>query len=314
MKSNISPGPKLESEIAAIRGFSRFYTRKLGIIEPKLLASPWTLQEARIIYEIAQHDSCTATDLVESLGLDAGFLSRTLQALQRRQIVARKPSKADRRANELALTAKGRVAFAELERRSRHEVGALLAGLDDRERSAVVNAMAVIEQVMEPSAQKPAGFMLRNHRPGDIGWIVSRHGAIYAQEYGWDISFEALAAEITAQFLKSYDPAREQCWIAEVGGEPVGSIFLVKASGDVAKIRLLLVEKKARGLGVGRALVEQCLRFAGDAGYSSVTLWTQSILVAARGIYQRAGFQCVKEEKHHSFGVDLTGETWELKL
>jgi DNA-binding MarR family transcriptional regulator/GNAT superfamily N-acetyltransferase len=314
MKSNISPSPTLESQIAAIRGFSRFYTRKLGIIEPKLLASPWTLQEARIIYEIAQHDSCTATDLVQTLGLDAGFLSRTLQALQRCQIVARKPSRADRRANELALTAKGRAAFAELERRSHDEVGALLAGLDDRERSTVVNAMAAIEQVLEPPAQKPAGFMLRSHRPGDIGWIVSRHGAIYAQEYGWDISFEALAAEITAQFLRSYDRAREQCWIAEIDGEPVGSIFLVKASDDVAKIRLLLVEKKARGLGVGRALVEQCLRFARDAGYGSVTLWTQSILVAARGIYQRAGFQSVKQEKHHSFGVDLVGETWELEL
>ncbi len=251
---------------------------------------------------------------MQTLGLDAGFLSRTLQALQRRQIVARKPSKADRRANELALTAKGRAAFAELERRSRDEVGALLAGLDDRERSAIVNAMSVIEQVLEPPAQKPAGFMLRSHRPGDIGWIVSRHGAIYAQEYGWDISFEALAAEITAQFLRSYDPAREQCWIAEIGGEPVGSIFLVKASDDVAKIRLLLVEKKARGLGVGRALVEQCIRFARDAGYSSITLWTQSILVAARGIYQRAGFQCIKQEKHHSFGADLVGETWELEL
>jgi DNA-binding MarR family transcriptional regulator/GNAT superfamily N-acetyltransferase len=314
MKSNISSSPALESQIAAIRGFSRFYTRKLGIIEPKLLASPWTLQEARIIYEIAQHENCTATDLVRTLGLDAGFLSRTLQALQRRQIVARRPSKADRRASELALTAKGRAAFAELDRRSRDEVGALLAGLDDRERSAIVDAMAVIEQVLEPPAQKPAGFLLRSHRPGDIGWIVSRHGAIYAQEYGWDISFEALAAEITAQFLRSWDPRREQCWIAEIGGEPVGSIFLVRASDEIAKIRLLLVEKKARGLGVGRALVEQCIRFASDAGYSSITLWTQSILVAARGIYQRAGFQCVRQEKHHSFGVDLIGETWEMKL
>jgi GNAT superfamily N-acetyltransferase len=174
--------------------------------------------------------------------------------------------------------------------------------------------MTMIEQMLEPPAQKPAGFLLRSHRPGDIGWIVSRHGAIYAQEYGWDISFEALVAEITAQFLRSWDPVREQCWIAEVGGEPVGSIFLVRASDDIAKIRLLLVEKKARGLGVGRALVEQCIRFARQAGYGSITLWTQSILVAARGIYQRAGFQCVGEEPHHSFGVDLIGETWELKL
>jgi DNA-binding MarR family transcriptional regulator/GNAT superfamily N-acetyltransferase len=310
MKSNSS----LDGQISAVRGFSRFYTRKLGIIEPKLLHSPFTLQEARIIYEIAQQPGCTATDLMRALGLDAGFLSRTLQALQRRQIVARKPVKADRRANELALTAKGRGAFAELESRSDRTVAAVLDGLDDRERDAIVHAMATIEQTLEPPAQKPAAVLLRSHRPGDIGWIVSRHGAVYAREYGWDISFEALAAEITARFLRSCDPAREHCWIAEIGGEPVGSIFLVKASDDVAKIRLLLVEKNARGLGVGRALVEQCLRFAKDAGYRSITLWTQSILVAARGIYQRAGFRKIREEAHHSFGVDLVGEIWEMEL
>jgi DNA-binding MarR family transcriptional regulator/GNAT superfamily N-acetyltransferase len=304
----------LESQIAAVRGFSRFYTKKLGIIEPKLLDSPWTLQEARIIYEIAQQPGCTATDLVRALGLDAGFLSRTLQALQRRQIVARKASKADRRASEIALTAKGRAAFAQLDDRSRREVAALLGKLDQAERAAVVDAMVVIEQTLEPPARKPAGFLLRSHRPGDIGWVVSRHGAVYAQEYGWDIGFEALVAEIAAQFIRSYDASREHCWIAEIGGEPVGSIFLVKGSDEVAKLRLLLVDKKARGLGVGRALTEQCIHFARAAGYSAITLWTQSILVAARGIYQRAGFRCTSEEKHHSFGVDLVGETWELKL
>jgi DNA-binding MarR family transcriptional regulator/predicted N-acetyltransferase YhbS len=314
MKSNILPDPTLDQQVAAVRGFSRFYTRKLGIIEPKLLDSPWTLQEARIIYEIAERQSCTATELVRALGLDAGFLSRTLQALQRRQIVARKPSKADRRVTELTLTAKGRTAFAALDNRSRVVVAGLLDKLDAVERAVVVDAMTAIEHALEPPARPAAGFLLRSHRPGDIGWIVSRHGAIYAQEYGWDISFEALAAEITAQFIRSYDPSREHCWIAEIGGEPVGSIFLVKASDEVAKLRLLLVDKKARGLGVGRALTEQCIRFARETGYSSITLWTQSILVAARGIYQRAGFQRVKEEKHHSFGVDLVGETWELKL
>ena len=310
MKSNTS---LLDTQIAAVRGFSRFYTRKLGIIEPKLLDSPWTLQEARIIYEIAERQTCTATDLVYALSLDAGFLSRTLRDLQERQVVARKPSKADRRASELALTAKGRAAFAELESRSRSVVATLLGRLDDRERAAVVNAMTSIEHALEPPAHRPA-FLLRSHRPGDIGWVVSRHGAVYAQEYGWDIGFEALVAEIGAQFIKSYDPSREHCWIAEVDGEPVGSIFLVRASGEVAKLRLLLVEKKARGLGVGRALTDQCIRFAREAGYTEITLWTQSILVAARGIYQRAGFRRVKEEKHHSFGVDLVGETWELKL
>ncbi len=314
MKSNTPPDSPLESQIAAVRGFSRFYTRKLGIIEPKLLDSPWTLQEARIIYEIAERKNCTATDLVRALGLDAGFLSRTLQAMQRRQIVARKPSKADRRVTELALTAKGRAAFADLDSRSRGVVGSLLGRLDAAERAAIVNAMTTIEHTLEPPAEPPASFLLRSHRPGDIGWIVSRHGALYAQEYGWDITFEALAAEIAAQFIRSYDPSREHCWIAEVGGEPVGSIFLVKASNAVAKLRLLLVEKKARGLGVGRALTAQCIRFARDAGYSSITLWTQSILLAARGIYQRAGFRRVREDKHHSFGVDLVGETWELKL
>jgi DNA-binding MarR family transcriptional regulator/GNAT superfamily N-acetyltransferase len=314
MKSNIPINPELDSQVAAVRAFSRFYTRKLGIIEPKLLDSPWTLREARIIYEIAERQSCTATDLVRALGLDAGYLSRTLQTLQRRQIVARKPSKTDRRAAELALTAKGRAAFAELDGRSRREVAGLLGRLEASDRAGIVHAMRVIEQALEPPAHQAAGFLLRSHRPGDIGWIVSRHGALYAQEYGWDISFEALAAEIAAQFIRSYDASREHCWIAEVGGEPVGSVFLVKASGDVAKLRLLLVERKARGLGVGRALTEQCIRFARQAGYTSMTLWTQSILVAARGIYQRAGFRRVKEEKHHSFGVDLVGETWELKL
>jgi DNA-binding MarR family transcriptional regulator/GNAT superfamily N-acetyltransferase len=314
MKSNTVPDPLLDGQIAAVRRFSRFYTRKLGIIEPKLLDSPWTLQEARIIYEIAERQSCTATDLVRTLGLDAGFLSRTLQALQRRQIVARKPSKADRRVTELALTAKGRAAFSDLDSRSRSEVAALLKNLETAERAAIVSSMTTIEHTLEPPTPRPTGFLLRSHRPGDIGWVVSRHGALYAQEYGWDISFEALAAEIAAQFIRTCDPAREHCWIAEIGGEPVGSVFLVKASDDVAKLRLLLVDKKARGSGVGRALTEQCIRFAKDAGYSSITLWTQSILVAARGIYQRAGFQCVGKQKHHSFGADLVGETWELKL
>jgi DNA-binding MarR family transcriptional regulator/GNAT superfamily N-acetyltransferase len=313
MKSN-KPDSDLDRQIAAVRGFSRFYTRKLGIIEPKLLGSRWTLQEARIIYEIAQRQNCTATELVRTLGLDAGFLSRTLQAMQQRQIVTRKPSNTDRRVTELALTAKGRAAFADLDGRSRGEVAALLGKLDAVERAAMVAAMTTIERALEPTARQPTSFVLRSHRPGDIGWIVSRHGALYAHEYGWDISFEALAAEITAQFIRSYDPSREQCWIAEIDGEPVGSIVLVKASDDVAKLRLLLVERKARGLGVGRALTEQCIRFAREAGYRSITLWTQSILTAARGIYQRAGFRRVKEEKHHSFGVDLVGETWVLKL
>ncbi|HVV42044.1 MAG TPA: helix-turn-helix domain-containing GNAT family N-acetyltransferase [Nitrobacter sp.] len=305
----------LESQIAAIRGFNRFYTRRIGVIEPRLLDSPWSLQEARIIYEIAQRGTCTATDLVRELGLDAGYVSRTLRGLQRRQIVSRRPSKEDGRVSEIALTARGRTAFAELDRRSRDDIGSLLRQLGDGERAALVNAMATIERTLEPPAEKPpAAYRLRSHRPGDIGWVISRHGAIYAREFGWDIGFEALVAEIAAQFIRNYDPARERCWIAEVGGQPVGSIFLVKASNEAAKLRLLLVEETARGLGIGRALVDECIRFAKEAGYSSITLWTQSILLAARGIYQNAGFRLVKEEAHHSFGVDLIGETWEMKL
>ena len=228
--------------------------------------------------------------------------------------MARKPSKSDRRVTELTLTARGRAAFADLDRRSRTAVGALLEQLGGTARAAIVNAMQTIERTLEPPARQAAPFLLRSHRPGDIGWVVSRHGALYAREYGWDISFEAMVAEITAQFIKSFDPLREHCWIAEIDGEPVGSIFLVKASDKVAKLRLLLVEERARGLGVGRALTEQCIHFAREKGYGSITLWTQSMLVAARGIYQRAGFQRVAEEKHHSFGVDLVGETWELTL
>jgi DNA-binding MarR family transcriptional regulator/GNAT superfamily N-acetyltransferase len=311
MKSN---NIALDGQIAAIRGFSRFYTRKLGIIEPKLLHSPFTLQEARIMYEIAHRPACTATDLTRDLGLDPGFLSRTLQALQRRQIVTRKASKDDGRVNELSLTARGRTAQAELERRSREEVASLLASLDDNQRAAIVRAMTTIEQTLERPAEKPAAFLMRSHRPGDIGWVISSQAKAYAEEYGWDISYEALVAEICAQFIKNYDPSREHCWIAEAGGEPLGSIFLVNGGDDVAKLRLLLVEKKARGLGVGRALVEQCISSARDKGYKKMTLWTQSILVAARGIYQSAGFRRVKEEPHHSFGVDLVGETWEREL
>jgi DNA-binding MarR family transcriptional regulator/predicted N-acetyltransferase YhbS len=284
------------------------------VLDQQLLKSPFSLSEARVLYELAHREDAAAKEIGIELGLDPGYLSRIVQKFDEDGLITRKPLPSDRRQYRLGLTAKGRQAFAKLERSTHDDVAAMLGELDDGKRASVVHAMRTIEHALEPPTQKPAGFLLRSHRPGDIGWIVSRHGAIYAQEYGWDITFEALAAEITAQFIRSYDPSREHCWIAEIGGEPVGSIFLVRASDQVAKLRLLLVEKEARGLGVGRALTEQCIRFAREAGYSSITLWTQSILVAARGIYQRAGFQRIKEEKHHSFGVDLVGETWEREL
>jgi len=308
------PQPDLDQEVAAVRGFNRFYTRKLGVLDQHLLDSPFSLSEARVMYELAHRDDAAAKEIGIELGLDAGYLSRIVQNFEENGLITRKPLPADRRQYQLSLTAKGRQAFARLDRRSHDEVGAMLGQLGEAERARVVSAMRTIEHVLEPQTSARPGFLLRSHRPGDIGWVVSRHGAIYAQEYGWDISFEALAAEITAHFIRSFDPSREHCWIADIDGEPVGSIFLVKASDEVAKLRLLLVEKKARGLGVGRALTEQCIRFAREKGYRSITLWTQSILVMARDIYQRAGFVRVAEEKHHSFGVELVGETWELKL
>jgi len=303
-----------DDQIAAIRAFNRFYTSKLGVLDQHLLKSPFSLSEARVLYELAHRDDLAAKEVGGELGLDPGYLSRIMQKLDENGLVIRKPLTSDRRQYRLSLTAKGRQAFAKLDRSSHDEIAAMLGQLGDGERAALVHAMATIERTLAAQATTRPAVLLRSHRPGDIGWVVSRHGAIYAQEFGWDISFEALVAEIAAQFIKSYDPSCEHCWIAEVDGEPAGSIFLVKGSDEVAKLRLLLVEKKARGLGIGRALTEQCIRFAREKGYRTITLWTQSILVAARDIYQRAGFRRVAEEPHHSFGVDLVGETWELKL
>lgn len=301
-------------QVSAVRAFNRFYTRKLGVLDQQLLKSPFSLSEARVLYELAHREELAAKQIGIELGLDPGYLSRIVQKFDEDGLITRKPLPSDRRQYRLALTARGRQAFAKLERITNDDVAAMLAALPGGDRARLIGAMAEIERLVGERPVPPQPAILRSHRPGDIGWIVSRHGAIYAEEYGWDITFEALAAEIAAQFLRAYDPSREHCWIAEIDGEAVGSIFLVKASDDVAKLRLLLVERRARGLGVGRALTEQCIRFARQAGYASITLWTQSILVAARGIYQRAGFRRVGEEKHHSFGVDLVGETWELKL
>jgi DNA-binding MarR family transcriptional regulator/GNAT superfamily N-acetyltransferase len=303
-----------DDQIAAVRAFNRFYTGKLGVLDQYLMKSPFSLSEARVLYEIAHRDDPGAKEIGGELGLDPGYLSRIIQKLDESGLITRNPLLSDRRQIRLGLTAKGRQAFAKLDRSSHDEVAAMLGGLGDGERTALVHAMATIEKMLAPLAGARPAFLLRSHRAGDIGWIVSRHGAIYAQEFGWDITFEALAAEIAAQFIRAYDPAREHCWIAEMDGEPVGSVFLVTGSNEVAKLRLLLLEKRARGLGIGRALTEQCIRFARERGYTSIALWTQSILVAARDIYQRAGFRRIAEQPHHSFGVDLVGETWEMSL
>ncbi|MBR0777509.1 MarR family transcriptional regulator [Bradyrhizobium diazoefficiens] len=301
-------------QIAAVRAFNRFYTRRLGVLDQHLGQSPFSLSEARVLYELAHRDGLAAKEIGTELGLDPGYLSRIVQAFDDKGLITRKPLPADRRQYQLSLTAKGRQAFAKLNLGSQNEVASMLAGLSADDAIRLTQAMSTIEAVLEQRRSQPASFVLRSHRVGDMGWVISRQAAAYAADYNWDISYEALVAEICAQFIKNYDAAREHCWIAEVGGEPVGSIFLVKATDEIAKLRLLQVEKQARGLGVGRALVEQCIRGARERGYSRMTLWTQSILVAARGIYQSSGFRLVKEEKHHSFGADLTGETWEREL
>lgn len=309
MSIDDSDGP-----IAAVRAFNRFYTRKLGVLDQHLAKSPFSLSEARVLYELAHRDDLAAKEIGIELGLDPGYLSRIVQNFDDSGLITRKPLASDRRQVRLSLTAKGKQAFAKLNRNSQEEVAAMLAALSPGEARRLTGAMATIAHLLEPEPAGRAPFVLRSHRVGDIGWVISSQASAYAQEYGWDISYEALVAEICAQFIKNYDAAREHCWIAEIGGEPVGSIFLVNGGNEVAKLRLLLVEKKARGLGLGRALVEQCVRGARERGYKSMTLWTQSILVAARSIYRQADFRRVAEKKHHSFGVDLVGETWEMAL
>jgi DNA-binding MarR family transcriptional regulator/GNAT superfamily N-acetyltransferase len=297
-----------------VRAFNRFYTRKLGVLDQHLLKSPFSLSEARVLYELAHREDPAAKEIGIELGLDPGYLSRIVQKFDEDGLITRTPLASDRRQHRLALTAKGREAAAKLDRSSQDEVGAMLAKLSATDGRRLTEAMATIENLLEPPERARPSFLLRSHRVGDMGWVISRESIAYADEYGWDISYEALVAEICAQFIKNYDAPREHCWIAEADGRPLGSVFLVRASDELARLRLLLVEKEARGLGIGRALVEQCIRSAREKGYKRMTLWTQSILVAARKIYQDAGFVLMASEPHRSFGQSLIGETWELKL
>jgi DNA-binding MarR family transcriptional regulator/GNAT superfamily N-acetyltransferase len=303
-----------DDQIAAVRAFNRFYTSKLGFLDQQLLKSPFSLSEARVLYELANRQTPSAKQIGTELGLDAGYLSRIVQKFDEDGLIARKPYPADRRQYQLSLTAKGRQAFAKLDRSSHDEVAGLLATLSQDHRKRLIGAMGAIERLLGSPGVSPAAATLREPRPGDMGWVVQSHGALYASEYGWDSAFEVLVAEIAAKFLGSFDASRERCWIAELDGTQVGSVFLVRHSDDIAKLRLLLVDPAGRGQGLGRRLVGECATFARACGYRKITLWTQSILVAARKIYHDAGFVQVASEPHRSFGQSLIGETWEREL
>jgi DNA-binding MarR family transcriptional regulator/GNAT superfamily N-acetyltransferase len=305
--------PTLDRHVAAVRHFNRFYTRLIGVLEEGQAASSHSLTELRVLYELAHRDDPVAADLASDLGIDAGYLSRIIKKFARAGLVAKVASTTDGRRQRLRLTEEGHAAFAPLERATERQISALIAPLDASGQERLVGAMATIEGLLG-QGRPPAPYVLRSHRPGDMGWVVHRQAVLYAREYGWDETFEALVAEIAAKFITDFDPKRERCWIAERDGGILGAVFVVAASDEEAKLRLLYVEPGSRGLGIGRRLVEECVRFARDTGYRRLVLWTNDVLVAARRIYQSAGFRLVRSEAHHSFGKDLVGEFWELEL
>jgi DNA-binding MarR family transcriptional regulator/N-acetylglutamate synthase-like GNAT family acetyltransferase len=303
-----------DPRVDVVRRFNRFYTRRIGALRAGLLDSPFPLAEARLLYELAHRSHPTAAELARDLGLDAGYLSRMLRGLERRRLITRSRSASDARQSLLALTATGRRAAATLDARSSAEVRAMLGKLPDAGQRRLVEAMGDVERLLGAAPGPSAPYLLRPHQPGDMGWVVHRHGALYAQEYGWDERFEALVANIVAKFIDDFDPQRERCWIAERDGGIVGAVFLITKSPTVAQLRMLYVEPAARGLGIGKRLVDECERFAREKGYRKIVLWTNSCLHAARHIYEAAGYRLVAEEPHHSFGHRLVGQTWELKL
>jgi DNA-binding MarR family transcriptional regulator/N-acetylglutamate synthase-like GNAT family acetyltransferase len=300
--------------IEAVRRFNRFYTQKIGVLQKQLLKSPFSLTEARVLYELAHREKPTAVELGNELGLDAGYLSRILRGFEERGLIEKQPSAEDGRRSVLLLTRSGRDAFATINTASQREIGELLGALAPVDQGRLVEAMGTIESLLGTGPVRKVPYLLRTHQPGDMGWVVHRHGVLYSQEYGWDERFEALVAGVVAEFIQNFDPRRERCWIAERDGEIVGSVFLVRKSEQVAKLRLLLVEPNARGLGLGARLVDECVRFARQAGYRKITLWTNSLLLAARHIYEKVGFRLISSEPHPVFGSGSVGQTWELEL
>jgi DNA-binding MarR family transcriptional regulator/ribosomal protein S18 acetylase RimI-like enzyme len=308
----------ISQRVRAVRHFNRFYTRQIGVLQEGLLASPFSLAELRVLYELAHRVAATATELGREMGMDAGYLSRIVAGFRKRGLVTAQASREDKRVMRLTLSAKGKTTFEPLSARSDAEVASLLGGLPVAQQQELVDAMRRIEVLLTgegaAASQAKPPYTLRRHRPGDMGWVVHRHAALYAREYGWDDSFEAMVADIAANFVRNFDPERERCWIAEREGEIIGCVFVVKKSKTVAQLRMLLVEPEARGLGLGHRLVDECIRFARECGYRKIVLWTNDILHAARHIYVKAGFKLTVEERHTSFGHKLVGQTWELKL
>ncbi|MFZ0776287.1 MAG: helix-turn-helix domain-containing GNAT family N-acetyltransferase [Xanthobacteraceae bacterium] len=310
-----------EERIATVRGFNRFYTRQIGVLRKTFLDSPYSLGEARVLYEIASRDAPTASEVGRALELDAGYLSRVLRNFEKRGLIRRTTSTSDARQSHLTLAPRGRKDFAPLERRSQHDIGAMLGRLPPDDQLRLIAAMNTIHTLLggtvetaAPDAPALDGYILRAPRPGDFGWVVKRHAELYAQEYGWIEPFEGVCAQIVADFANKSDPQRERCWIAEMNGENVGCVFLAADSDTVARIRLLLVDPKARGLGLGARLVEECIGFARGAGYKKITLWTHSVLTAARHIYQKAGFTLSRSEERVSWSKPVVSEHWDLQL
>ncbi|MGC1522981.1 MAG: helix-turn-helix domain-containing GNAT family N-acetyltransferase [Steroidobacteraceae bacterium] len=305
------------AQVEAVRRFNRFYTRRIGVLEEGLLNSPFTLAQARVLFELGTRKTMTAGELIDMLGLDPGYLSRILQGFVNSRLLARKRSAEDRRRVELSLTAKGRRAFAEIDARSRNTVAEMISPLPPAERRRLLGAMHSLEETLSGSGtSRDAAVSVRPYRIGDVGWAIEQHGRLYAEEFGWNGEFEALVATLFARFATNHDSKSEQFWVAEVDGEPVGCVFVVRNDKDsrAAQLRCLLVDPKGRGLGLGRRLVEECIHFAKSAGYQRMLLWTNDVLVAARRIYERAGFSLVEESPHHSFGHDLVGQIWERTL
>ena len=304
---------RADNATAAIRDFNRFYTRQIGLLDQSFLGSPFTLTEVRVLYELAHRASPTATEIARELSLDAGYLSRLLKKFERQGHLVRGRDAADGRQRPLRLTKTGRRMFDGLDRASGERISTMIAALTPGQVSELVGSMQAVRRFLQSDAAE-AAYSLRPLRVGDVGWIIHRQGLLYAEEYGWDVTYEGLVAEILGNFLKQLDPAAENAWVAERNGAIVGSVFLVRESATIAKLRLLYVEPSARGLGIGRRLVDACVGFAREKGYQTMRLWTNDILVSARRIYEAAGFRLVEEKHHHSFGKDLVGQTWELRL